>query len=532
MKKIYFNLSLILSVFLLTFCTKDLDVTPLDKDVVVSDNLGDREGALIQTLAKLYASFALPGQTGTTESDIANIDPGFGTYTRALWMLQTLTTDEALCAWNDQTIKDYHWHSWSAQDVFNTAMYSRIIYVATICNEFIRNTAGNDDAEVKKYNAEARFLRALAYFHGIDMYGNPAFITEKDLPSTSFFPPQTTRADLFNYVESELLDIQDKMGDPRFEYGRADKAAVWMLLSRLYLNAEVYIGQPKFTECLTYTNKLINEGGYTLDPFYNRIFAANNHESPEMIFAFNYDGQYSHNYGGTTYIIHAATGPMMMSPAKLGIGSGWGGNRTTKEFVNVLVDTLLYPPTSDDTLYTKCPDKRVKLNLLGNWDIYNVGTFTDGIGVWKYSNMTHDGQPAEHPHGDFVCTDYPVFRLAEAYLNYAEAVLRGGSGGDLNTALTLINQLRERAYGNQDGNIEASDLTLDFILKERGKELYWEGHRRTDLIRYNLFTTADYVWAWKGNTMAGRATDSFRNLFPIPASETASNPNIKQNIGY
>lgn len=524
-------LGLLPTIFMLTSCLKDLEVTPLDSDVIVSENLGDNEGAMIQTLAKLYASFAISGQSGTGDSDISGIDAGFGVYTRALWMLQELTTDEALCAWNDQTIKDYHWHTWSAQDVFNNAMYSRIIYTVSICNEFIRNTKGNADETIKTYNAEARFLRALAYFHAIDMYGNPAFITEDDLPG-SFFPEQITRAELFNYIESELLAIETELGEPGFMYGRADKGAAWMLLARLYLNAEVYIQQPKYTECITYTKKVIDEGGYSIDPFYQRIFAANNNESPEMIFAINYDGQFTHNYGGTTYILHAATGPQMMEATTLGIGSGWGGNRATKQFINKLVDTLAYPLDANDPMFTRCPDKRVHVHTLANWDIHNVGTFTDGIAIWKYTNMTHDGQPAEHPHNDFVCTDFPIFRLADAYLMYAEAVVRGGAGGDLGTALQLVNDLRNRAYGDASGNITAAQLTLDFILDERAKELYWEAVRRTDLIRFGKFTSADYVWAWKGNVFEGRGTEEYRNLFPIPATEVGSNNNIDQNDGY
>jgi len=532
MKRIKFILLFIgVTTLLVTSCVKDLDVKPIDPNTIASSNLADRPGALIQTLAKLYSCFAVPGQEGVTSNngDISGIDNGFGVYTRALWMLQELTTDEALCSWNDQTIKDFHWQTWSSTDVFNNAMYSRIIYTVSICNEFIRNTAGNTDPEVIRYNSEARFLRALAYYHAIDMYGNPAFITEADKPGV-FFPKQTTRLALFNYVEGELKAIENLLGEPRFEYGRADKAAAWMLLARLYLNAEVYTGTARWADCITYSQKVMN-AGYVLEPDYRLNFSADNNTSREMIFAINYDGQYTRSYGGTCYIIHAATGGDL-DPVSLGIGTGggWSGNRTTKEFVNVLVDTTLYPRDVADPQYTRVKDKRVYLYLLTNWEIYNVGTFTDGIGVRKYTNLNHDGTPAIHPHNDFPCTDFPIFRLADAYLMHAEALLR--SGGDRGTALADINALRERAYGNTSGNITDSKLTLDFILDERGRELYWEAVRRTDLIRYNKFVTADYLWSWKGNSFTGAPSGSFRNLFPIPASEVAANPNIKQNTGY
>lgn len=114
---------------------------------------------------------------------------------------------------------------------------------------------------------------------------------------------------------------------------------------------------------------------------------------------------------------------------------------------------------------------------------------------------------------------------------YAEAVLRGG-GGNSGTALGYVNELRERAYGDNSANINASELTLDFILDERGRELYWECHRRTDLIRFGKFTGGDYVWEWKGNVQAGTATPTYRDLYPIPANDLNSNPNLKQNTGY
>jgi len=382
------------------------------------------------------------------------------------------------------------------------------------------------------------------------MYGNPAFITEADKPG-SFFPKQTTRAALFTYVENELKAIETVLGEPRFEYGRADKAAAWMLLARLYLNANVYIGASKNAECVTYCDKVIG-AGYSLPSDYRWNFSADNDKSSEMIFAINADGMYTRSYGSTTYIIHAAVGSKM-KPADFGIGGGWEGNRTTKQFANILLDTIANPsvlsPTSHaDTLFSSIKDTRVLLQRLTNWDIYNVGTYSDGIGVRKFTNLTHDGQAAEHPHNDFVCTDYPIFRLADAYLMRAEAKYRiaGGSGAPSAEVLADINELRKRAYGANyatNGEVSANSNSwshaasfLDFILDERGRELYWEGVRRTDLIRFGKFTTDKYLWQWKGNTMNGQKPDEkivgCRNLFPIPASECVANQNIKQNVGY
>lgn len=544
----------------MTSCVNDLDVQPIDPEVTVSSQITDNPAALEGTLAKLYSSFAIPGQKGVSgTADIAGIDNGFGVYTRALWMLQELTTDEALCAWNDQTIKDYHYQTWTAADVFNAAMYSRIIYTVSICNEFVRNTSGNSDAKVVQMNSEARFLRALAYYHAIDMYGNPAFITEADKPG-SFFPLQTTRAALFAYVESELKAIETTLGEPKFEYGRADKGAAWMLLARLYLNAKVYVGTDRSADCITYATKVIASNAYTLAPNYRLNFSADNNTSPEMIFSIAYDGVNTQAYGGTGYIIHAATGGSM-SIVEAGVGSGWGGNRTTSNFVSLFnlsesdfginkssgVDTahwyLDYPQADKralfyfapaDVKYYKNPgvakEKPITLFSKQIWDITNVGTFTEGIAVRKFVNSNADGTQAYNYHNDFASTDYPIFRLSDAYLMRAEAQLR--SGGDLTQALADVNLVRERAFGGNSGDITAGQLTLPFMLDERGRELYWEGVRRTDLIRFGQFTNGTYVWQWKGNVKGGQATESYRDLFPIPASEVTSNTNIKQNAGY
>ncbi len=163
-------------------------------------------------------------------------------------------------------------------------------------------------------------------------------------------------------------------------------------------------------------------------------------------------------------------------------------------------------------------------------DISDVSQFTEGYAVTKFTNMRSDGTPGSHP--TFVDTDFPMFRIEDAYLMYAEAILRGGTGGDINTALGYVNKIRERAYAGTAGNINVSQLTLDFILDERARELFWECHRRTDLIRFGRFSESTYVWPWKGNNPKGESRPKFYDVFPIPASDIGANPNLKQNTGY
>src|SRR6478609_313215 len=248
-------------------CVGDLDVKPIDPNQVTSATVFDDPAAYKQALAKLYAGFAVSGQQGPSGlPDIAGVDEGFSCYSRSYWYLQELTTDEAVWTYDENQIYNLHYQNWTPSDVLINAMFSRITYVVVLANEFIRNTSGSADAEMKMYNAEARFVRALAYYHGLDLFGNMPFVTEANQPG-AFLPEQVTRAELYAYIESELKVIQNELGEAKFEYGRADKAAASMLLAKLYLNAEVYLGagNKKYTEAITELNKVI-ASNYSLSP--------------------------------------------------------------------------------------------------------------------------------------------------------------------------------------------------------------------------------------------------------------------------
>lgn len=528
---------MLITAFLFSSCVNDLNVEPIDPKVNTLNNVFKDQAAFKQALAKLYASYAISGQTGGGggSPDIQGIDENFGNYLRQYWGLQELSTDEAIIAWDDATIKDFHWQTWAPNDVFLTALYSRIFYTITICNEFIRNAddkmgsvSGSFLTDLKVFKAEARFLRALSYWHAIDMYGNTPFVTEADKPG-AFFPKRITRPELFNYIEKELKEIENELIAPKQnEYARADRGAAWFLLSKLYLNAKVYTGTERYTDALTYINKVIG-GGYTLDNNYVRLFSADNNLSPEIVFPIAFDGQNTQQYGGMTFLLHASNGGGM---PLFGIDGGWGGIRTIKDFV---AKFNIKESDFNNTTQFQGPDKRGMFffdKSSWQWEITNVGTFTHGIGVTKFRNVTSTGAAAPNAHATFVSSDFPLFRLGDAYLMYAEAVLRGGSGGSIAQAVSYVNALRQRAYGNASGNIQQSDLTLNFILDERARELYWEGHRRTDLVRFGQFTNGSYVWEWKGKVKNGIQTGAFRDLYPIPINDLNANPNLVQNPGY
>ena len=732
--KFYTKSIFIFLVLVITFtaCFNDLDTVPLDENQITAATAYDNPEAYKQVLAKLYAGLSLTGQEGPSgQADIEGIDEGFGQYLRALWYHQEFPTDEAVVGWNDQTIGDFHEQDWDANDNFICAFYSRSYYQISVCNEFMRETTdeklderGVDSdlrGQIQTFRAEARFLRALSYWHALDHFRNVPFVTEDDIVG-SFFPEQIKAADLYTWIESELLEIEVDLKAPRTnEYARADQAAAWMLLSKLYLNAEVYAGKNAYSDAITYTKKVI-DSGYYLDENYQDLFLSDNYLSDEIIFPIVFDGQFTRTWGGMTFILRASIGGNMIS-SEFGVESGWGGTRATSALVNKFpviaggAGGLIVAPQTGNTypeifvagsyagwqftnasklssplendvyegfVYFENPNTQIKFTpnanltvnygdiggdgtldegnsspnivipdaggykvtvdlvnltysfepanwgLIGSatadgwdsdqdmtynvaegawsitallqpgvikfrandeWDlnfgddaadaileegggdinIENAGTykillyidkpdytysietntvdsramfhvdgqnrviekiaeFTEGYPPTKFKNINRDGSNGSDVR--WVDIDFPMFRLADAYLMYAEAVLRGGSGGDMTTATDYINNVRFRAYGEDAGNITMADLDLQFILDERARELHWECHRRTDLVRYNQLTTSDYMWDFKGGNPSGAAVDAKYNYFPIPAADIGANPNLDQNGGY
>ncbi|MDP4228441.1 MAG: RagB/SusD family nutrient uptake outer membrane protein, partial [Bacteroidota bacterium] len=315
MNKIILILGIIFSTVMMTSCVKDLDVTPKDPNTILAGNLTTDQYK--QVLGKIYASFIVGSQTGnSSDADISGTDINFGTTTRALWNCQELTSDEAICGWGDAGIADFNTQTWSSQNPFLTALYSRLILSVTYANDFIKLTNGNTDPEIIKYNAEARFLRALAYSYAMDCFANPAFTTEADGVG-KYYPKQIQRPALFKYVVKELRSISSKLGEPGFSYPRADKGACWMLLARLYLNKPIYTADPatqtggtaQYDSCKIYCDSVINCGKYSLATNYRQNFCADNDytKNKEMIFSLAQDGVYTQGYVGTTFIIESCS---------------------------------------------------------------------------------------------------------------------------------------------------------------------------------------------------------------------------------
>lgn len=518
--------ALVLVSLLSTSCVNDLDTIPLDKNTITSATFYDSAESYRQVLAKIYGGLSLTGQIGPDgDQDVLGIDEGASNYVRAYWYMQDMTTEMALWIWSDAGIPELQTNEWTSANEISLGMYYRIYYQITLANELIReasdeklNSRGfseSDKAMIKGYQAEARFLRALSYYHALDLYGSVPFVDETHQVG-AFLPEQISKVDLFNYLEAELTELENLLpASGQNEFGRVDVVAAWMILAKLYLNAEVYTPTARYNDAVTYSQKVI-DSTYELDDDYQLLFLADNYLSKGIILPVIHDGINAQTWGGTT-MIACSSWASDMDPAAYGIDA-WGGNRARKQLIEKFED------------YTGATDKRAMFYTNDrSMTTDEITEFKNGFSVMKYKNITSDGYLGSNiEHMDI---DFPLLRVADAYLMYAEAVLRGGSNGTSAEALSYVNDIRTRAYTNANGNILLADLTLDFILDERAREFYWEGYRRSDLVRYGQFTSADYLWEWKGGVYEGKALPEHFNHFPIPASDINANPNLEQD-GY
>lgn len=524
-------------------CVNDLNVTPLDKKVAVANTVFTNTSLpYVEFLAKLYAGLSTGGIQGADNNvDITGYDGGSQAgYLRPLWNLQELPTDEAVCCWNDQTIKNFHNMSWTASDIFIEGFYERLYYQISIATSFLQQTTADKLAargvsqslkdSITQFRAEARFLRALAYYNVLDMFRNGPLVNDNSPLGTATPPPYGTSQDIFNFIESELTACQTDLASPVVgnsnQYGHANKAAAWALLARLYLNANTFLGTNNtqyYTDCITNCNNVIN-AGYQLEPVYQNIFVSDNYKSKEIIFPIVFDGTRLTSWGGMMFLMSSVVNSDIQ--AMIASPGAWGGNRATQDFA-----ARFNPPSGAS--YSASDDSRYAMVYTGfnHPSIDDNSQFTQGIPLLKYSEKNSAGV-APNPAPSFPDTDFPLLRLGDIYLMYAEAVLRGGTGGSASQALTYVNDLRDRAFPLGNGEITSAQLTLPFILEERAREMFSEAVRRTDLVRFGKLTSADYLWQWKGGVKAGTSVPNYRNYYPIPNADLNANPNLKQNTGY
>ncbi len=524
MKRLIYIL-LITVVTVAVSCTDELNQFPNIEETAQS--VYSNPDNYASALAKCYASYVTAGQgKGGADEDLSS-NNGYD-YMRCYFNVQEAGTDELASTWIEgDNIGNLSFLTWDDQDPWVADMYYRCYYSISLCNEFLKNSTdeaisgftSEQQAEIMGYRAEARFLRALSYFHAMDLFHNIPFADESNIGSSAL-PERKTADEIFSFLETELIECSDDMLDAdNAIYGRAPRAAAWMLLARMYLNAPTYNAGEHYAESMTYTRKVMDEG-YALESDYAKLFNADNHKrvgkGNEIIFPLVVDSRYVMSWGATTYLICGQVdtdyGP---SASNFGVSDAWSMFRIRGEV------PALFDMENDDRamFYTDGQSQYMNSGI----DARNEGYF-----VTKWSNLTDDGTTASNTSSDGVDTDFPMFRLADAYLMYAEAAVRSNS--DLSVALGYVNELRIKRNAPQvtEEEIKATvdDIPYKFFLDERARELYWEGVRRTDLIRFDAFTSDKYIWQWKGGVADGKAINSKFNVYPIPSTELSANPNL------
>lgn len=541
-----FSAALIASLSLgVTSCFNDLNISPIDPQ---ADGSFDQQGVFV----KGYAMLGLTGQKGIAGSaDLDGQDEGESGFYRTTFNCNELPSDECLWAWQDnQDIPQFTNINWNSSSQRTEWVYVRLGYNITQYNFFLDQTEGKTDEETLRQRAEIRFLRALHYWYFLDLFGKAPFKEHFN----NELPVEKKGTELYAYIQNELSEIENNMYEPRqAPFGRADKAANWLLRARLYLNAGVYTGQTDYAKAEEYAGKVINSG-YKLCDNYAELFMADNDENPnamqEIILPIRQDGVKTRNYGGSVYLVCATR---IAGMPRMGTTNGWScifarAAMVQKFFpdltkVPVLPDDVEIPNEgldtdaqidafdaqyglrTEDIIQAAGDDRAMLYSGVGGGkrklQTDAITGFTNGLSIVKWQNYRSDGKPVSHT--EFPDTDIPLFRLAEAYLTRAEALFRQDKD-----ATADINELRSRA--NCTKMVET--VTEQELIDEWSREFYMEGRRRSDLIRFGMFTTDKYVWDWKGGTMNGTPVASHYNVFPIPVSDLNNNPNMSQNPNY
>lgn len=489
-------------------------------------------------LNKIYGNMALTGLKGPHgESDLpSDIDEGMSVFMRVIWYANELSSDEALCAWlSDDGIPEFNRGTWGDGHPLLRGIYYRCLFGVTLCNYFLDNASSSIDDYSHKV-AEVRFMRALYYYYLMDMFANPPFVTSV----TSEAPKQATRTEVFNFIESELKDIigegqsKDVLAPAQeVKYGRADVVAGYMLLMRAYLNAEVYTGTARWADARTYAEKAI-QSKYELSTTekngyngYQLLFMGDNDTNgaqKEIVFPILFDGELTQSWGG----VFLCAGSVNAEDIKLydtGISSNWGGIRAKPYFIQKWFPNNNAPEgTPVDLTAAANDDRALFMTKNHTLEMTVEDDFTTGYGYIKFLNTHADGSPIHNAeHTDY---DFPLFRLAEAYLTYAEADARLNGGNVSTEGLKYIKDLRNRAHANSN----LSTFSLADIADEWSREFGFEGRRRIDMVRFGNFTGTRRVWI--GGTANGGTLSAYRSIFPLPSSDLIANPNLKQNNGY
>lgn len=521
-----------------TSCLNDLDKEPISPKIDLNVN---NDGLL----NKCYANFGINGNGSGDDSDSdpdvkGFTDNGMTGLVRAMFNMNELPTDEATCSWGDG-LQELNSAKFDPSHPWVKLYYTRLTLGITFCNQYLEVAGGED----KQKTAECRFLRAMQYYLLMDAYGNVGFSTTLEKPH------RMERAELYKWLVEELNAIEPDLAEPRVktgsdaDYGRVDKAACWLLLSRLYLNAEVYTGNAEWQKAKDYAKKVM-ESPYDINTTsagrwsaYQLVFMADNDRtaaSKEILFPIvNISGK-TRSYGNSLFLIAACFDPAMHANPDDATGSNglvgqqWIGLHPRTALLKKFFPSSVAPEVPSYEMTSQAGDDRATFWGEGRtYEIENITKSAEGYGVCKFLNYNSDNSTNTDPA--FADMDWPFMRAAEAYLNYAEADARLNGGKTSQEGTRILNKLRARA--NASTRAESSNYSLNEICDEWAREFYFEGMRRTTLVRFGLFGgNTGYNWDWKGGESAGKDFEAYKNIYPIPLTQLQSNTNLKQNPGY
>ncbi len=535
MKRLYKNLIPVAAISMalgMASCTSDLDVEPLDPNM-------STEVSVEGLFNKCYANIAMAGNGGANgDCDIDGIDGGTSGYVRQMWNSNELPTDEAINGWGDDGIEQSCFNTYDESHPMLNGYFARLTTGITFCNQYLAIAADHDAT----MTAEVRFIRALNYYLLMDAFGRVPFA--ESLGNPVIF----SRQEIYDWLENELVNnVEPNLSPAKAKkssdagYGRVDKAAAWILLSRLYLNAEVYTGTPQWAKAAEYAKRVM-DSDYRLNTTsingwsaYQMLFMGDNGETDaayEAIFPILQDGLTTTSWGTSLFLSAGSfDSDMHANPNNLSATNGvsgqvWGGNRARPNLIQKFFPNLDAPQAPSYEMPAAAGDDRAIFDGVGR-EINNLdrATFKNGYAVAKFVNFKTDGSSGHD--ATFMDADFFLFRTAEAYLTYAEATARQNGGTCTADGIKAINALRARAHATQ-----RSGYSLNDILDEWSREFYFEGRRRVDLIRFGKFGgNTDYIWQWKGGTYQGRNFDAYRNIYAIPAAQLPAYNN-EQNPGY
>ena len=537
MKKLNILLITCIAALGFTSCVQDLNTEPINPNVVQTFDQ-DR------IYYKIYAGIGTSGQVGPDGNGDLDGNEGYSVFYRCIFVHNEFPTDCGWWIWRDAGVTDLNEMSWTSENEFTELLYNRMSFNVTTCNHFLDNTEGKTDDKTVRQRAEVRFMRCLNYYYLLDFFGNPPFTmtVSADKPKQI----EGGRPALFRWVLNELLAAEDYL-DEKTEVYRVNANAARLLIARLCLNAKVYDPEEKYMTwehaldtAALYAKKVMDNGKYTLTEHYAEMFMGDNDHNRgacEVIFAIPQDGDYIRSWGATSYLVCMTRAAGMLP---WGSTDKWECFRTSPEMVNVFLngknastikadETQMPALLGDDRAIlcnqafadTEKPDSvTYKADFIGGAK-YGEGTFTNCWAMCKWTGCYSDGRTTGK-HTQFVDTDVPLFRVAEAYMTYAEAMYRKGNSTE---ALNTLNELRDKRHCETTLTTVDDDILLDEWLRE----FYCEGRRRVDLIRFGQFCGPTATKEWEGHKVG---KDAKYIVYPIPNKDIVANPNLIQNAGY